>query len=56
MFDSLIANVEISKATDGKWDTVKFYSDRWYFAKYDEEEDSESIFNKVFGNVGGKDG
>ena len=39
MFDSLIANGEISKATDGKWDTVKFYSDRWYFAKYDEEED-----------------
>lgn len=39
MFDSLIANGEITKATDGKWDTVKFYSDRWYFAKYDEEED-----------------
>ena len=39
MFDSLIANDEIRKATDGKWDTVKFYSDRWYFAKKDEEDD-----------------
>ena len=39
MFDSLIANDEIRKATDGKWDTVKFYSDRWYFAKRDEDED-----------------
>ena len=39
MFDALIANDEIRKATDGKWDTVKFYSDRWYFAKRDEDAD-----------------
>ena len=39
MFDALVANNEISKATNGKWDTVKFYSDRWYFAKKDEEDD-----------------
>lgn len=39
MFDALIANDEIRKATGGKWETVKFYSDRWYFAKKDEESD-----------------
>lgn len=37
MFDALIANDEIRNATDGKWETIKFYSDRWYFAKMDEE-------------------
>lgn len=36
LFDALIANNEISKATNGKWTTVKFYSDRWYFAKPDD--------------------
>ncbi|MBO7713755.1 MAG: phage DNA encapsidation protein [Methanobrevibacter sp.] len=39
LFDSLIANGEISKATGGKWDTVSFYSDRWYLARKDEETD-----------------
>lgn len=39
MFDALVANGEITKATNGKWDVVKFYSDRWYFAKKDEESD-----------------
>ena len=39
MFDSLVANDVISKLTDGKWTTVKFYSDRWYFAKKDESDD-----------------
>ena len=39
MFDSLIANDEISKATGGKWDTVKFYSDRWFFARKNENDD-----------------
>lgn len=39
LFDSLIANNEISKATDGKWTTVKFYSDRWFFAKKDENDE-----------------
>ena len=39
MFDALIANDEIRKATNGKWDTIKFYSDRWYFAKRSEEDD-----------------
>ena len=39
MFDALVANGEISKATDGKWDMVTFYSDRWYFAKKEEGDD-----------------
>ena len=39
MFDSLIANDEIRKATNGQWETVRFYSDRWYFAKKDIESD-----------------
>ena len=33
LFDSLVANGVIADATEGKWDTVKFYSDRWYFAR-----------------------
>ncbi len=37
MFDGLIANDVISEATKGKWDCVKFYSDRWYLAKKDED-------------------
>lgn len=48
MFDSLIANDEISKATDGKWNTVKFYSDRWYFAKKDENDDRLVADNTPF--------
>ena len=48
LFDGLIANGEISKATDGKWDTVKFYSDRWYFAKKDPESDRLIADNEPF--------
>lgn len=43
LFDALIANNEIHKATNGAWDTVKFYSDRWYFAKHDETDPSKLI-------------
>lgn len=43
MFDSLIANNEVSKATNGAWTTIKFYSDRWYFAKPDEDDPSRLI-------------
>lgn len=39
MFDSLVQNNVISEATGGKWTTVRFYSDRWYFAKKDEDSD-----------------
>ena len=37
LFDGLIARDEIRNATNGEWTTVKFYSDRWYFAKVEEE-------------------
>lgn len=43
MFDALIANDEVKKATDGKWDTITFYSDRWYFAKIDEEDNNRLV-------------
>lgn len=39
LFDSLVANGEIEKLSDGKWDCVKFYSDRWYLAKKDIDAD-----------------
>lgn len=48
LFDGLIANGEISKATMGKWDTVKFYSDRWYFAKKDPDTDRLIADNEPF--------
>lgn len=48
MFDALIANDEIRKATGGKWETIKFYSDRWYFAKKDEESDRLIADNTPF--------
>ena len=48
LFDGLIANGEISRLTGGKWDTVKFYSDRWYFAKKDVESDRLIADNEPF--------
>lgn len=36
MFDALIENDEIRKATAGEWDTIYYYSSRWYFARYEE--------------------
>ena len=38
LFEGLVANDEISKATNGQWSTVRFYSDRWYFAKKVEDD------------------
>jgi len=37
LFNSLIADGVIEEITEGKWTTVKYYSDRWYLAKPDEE-------------------
>ena len=37
LFNSLVANGYISELTDGRWTTIKYYSDRWYLANYDEE-------------------
>lgn len=37
LFNALISDGVISELTDGKWTTVKYYSDRWYLAIPDEE-------------------
>lgn len=36
MFDALVKDGIIEDVTDGKWTCVKYYSDRWYFARPDE--------------------
>lgn len=36
LFDSVVNDGLIEKYTDGKWTCVKYYSDRWYFARPDE--------------------
>ena len=37
MFDALVSNNEISKATKGMWTDVYYFSSRWYMCKYDDE-------------------
>lgn len=37
LFNSLVADGVIEEITEGKWTTVKYYSDRWYLARPDEE-------------------
>ena len=37
MFDAIVANGEISRATKGEWTGVYYYGSKWYFCKYDEE-------------------
>lgn len=37
MFDALVANDEISKATGGEWTGVYYYGSRWYFCRFDED-------------------
>lgn len=48
LFDALVANGEISKATNGEWTGVKYYSDRWYFCKKLDGEDKPVTDNKPF--------
>lgn len=38
LFNPLIDNGEISKATNGKYDSVYYYASRWYLCKYEENE------------------
>lgn len=38
MFDSLISNDEVRKATGGKWNSIYYYSGRWYLCKYEDDE------------------
>lgn len=35
MFDGLVKNDEISRATKGEWTDIYYYSSCWYFCKYD---------------------
>ena len=37
MFDALVANDEISKATGGEWTGVFYYGSRWFFCRFDED-------------------
>lgn len=37
MFDALISNGEITKATKGEWTGVYYYGSKWYFCKHDED-------------------
>lgn len=37
LFDAIVKDGIITEATEGKWTCVKYYSDRWYFAKPDPE-------------------
>lgn len=37
MFDALVANNEVSKATKGTWTDIYYFSSRWYMCRYDEE-------------------
>lgn len=37
MFDSLVENEEIKKATNGEWTSVYYYGSKWYFSRFDED-------------------
>lgn len=37
MFDALVANNEIAKATAGEWTDVYYFASKWYFCRYEED-------------------
>lgn len=37
MFDAVVTNNEISKATKGEWTGVYYWASRWFFCRYDEK-------------------
>lgn len=37
LFDALVKDGLVSRLTNGKWTTIRYYSDRWYLARPDEE-------------------
>lgn len=37
MFDSLVANKEISKLTKGKWDNVYYQASKWYLCRFEDD-------------------
>lgn len=38
LFDSLVKNGEIEKLTDGKYNSIYYFSSRWYLCRYEEGE------------------
>lgn len=45
MFDSLVENKVIEKATNGEWTGITYYSGRWFFSKIDEE--TKKVVKKI---------
>lgn len=37
MFDALVSNGEITKATNGEWSGVYYYGSRWYLCRYEDD-------------------
>ena len=48
LFSSLVNNGEIMKATNGLWNDVYYFSNRWYFSKYDNEKERRIISDEPF--------
>lgn len=43
MFDSLVANNEVIKATGGEWSGVYYWGSRWFLCRYDENGKRETM-------------
>lgn len=37
MFEALVANDEISKITGGEWNSIYYFSSRWYLCRYEDD-------------------
>lgn len=48
MFNALVQNGEIEKATNGAWTDVYYYGSRWYFCRYDEDTGKREVDENVF--------
>lgn len=46
MFDALVVNNEVSRATKGEWTGIYYYGSRWYLCRY--EEDKRVTHEKPF--------
>ena len=47
LFNALVANNEVSRLTEGKWDTIKYMSSQWFLAKKDPKNDGKLITDSV---------
>lgn len=48
LFASLVENGEISKVTNGEWNDVYYYSNRWYFCKFDQDLQKRIVADEPF--------